>query len=240
MNNIPLSGEGVRLAWKLGAVPDGMGLMLTTYADALPFPRSAKSAPLWDLIMFSFPYLWVNRRGERFVDEGSMNGAYMANAVARQKDGAYFMIIDHDIKEMLRTEGPDIWGYLSDDLLLDLDELFDYVVEKGADNFYRADSIEALAEQMDVPVEALKQTVAQYNEDCHRGHDSLFAKDRKFLRPVETPRFYAIRHMNSGYGSVGGSKSTARHGPSARTLSLSRVSMPPGTAPTAPSATIPP
>ena len=204
VNNIPLTGDGIRLAWKLGAVPDKMSLMLTSYCDGEYFPRSAQTQPLWDLMMFSFPYLWVNKQGERFVDEGAMNGCYLANAIARQKDGAYFMILDQATKEKIQKEGPDIWGYLSDNIKLDLDEMFDAVIAAGADNYYRADTMEELAEQMGVPYGALKENVDAYNAGCHKGYDPLFDKKRKFLRPVETPKFYGIRRKNASYGSVGG------------------------------------
>lgn len=109
VNSIPLTGDGVRLARKLGAVPDGMELMLTSYCDGDRFPRNAETQRLWDLMMFSFPYLWVNKEGERFVNEGLMNGCYLANAIANQTDGTYYMILDHATKEKIRTEGP---GYL--------------------------------------------------------------------------------------------------------------------------------
>ena len=99
VNNIPLTGDGVRLARKLGAVPDGMELMLTSYCDGQSFPRTAETQPLWDLMMFSFPYLWVNKEGERFVNEGLMNGCYLANAIANQTDGTYYMILDHATKK---------------------------------------------------------------------------------------------------------------------------------------------
>lgn len=204
VHNIPMTGDGIRLAWELGAVPDGMSLMLTSYCDGEYFPRSAKTQPLWDLMMFSFPYLWVNKQGERFVDEGAMNGCYLANAIARQKDGTYYMILDKETKDKIKNEGPDIWGYLSDNIQIDLDELFDAVQASGADHYYRADSLEALAAQMDIPYENLKATVDAYNDACQKGYDSLFDKKRKFLRPVKTPGFYAIRRKNAAYGTVGG------------------------------------
>lgn len=204
VNSIPLTGDGVRLARKLGAVPDGMELMLTSYCDGDRFPRNAETQRLWDLMMFSFPYLWVNKEGERFVNEGLMNGCYLANAIANQTDGTYYMILDHATKEKIRTEGPDIWGYLSNDIQIDMDELFDKVIEGGSKNYFRAESIEDLADQIQVPVETLKATIKRYNADCAVGYDSLFNKKRKFLRPVKEAKYYAIRRKNGSYGSVGG------------------------------------
>ena len=84
--------------------------------------------------------------------------------------------------------------------------MFDEVIKAGADNYFRADSLEELAGQIQVPLDALKETVETYNQDCHRGYDSLFDKKRKYLRPVEMPKYYVIRRKNASYGSVGGIK----------------------------------
>lgn len=204
--NIPLTGELIRMAWNLGAVPDGMGLMLTSYMDGLKFPRSLETQPLWDFMAFCFPYLWVNKKGERFVNEGNLNGCYMANAIARQKDGQYFMVFDQALVDQIKNEGPDVYGYLSDKNKVDIGMLFEKVMAKGADNYYIADSIEELAEKMGVPVEAFKETIEEYNDACDQRYDPLFAKKPKYLRPLRTPKYYAVKRMNAGYGSVGGIK----------------------------------
>lgn len=87
---------------------------------------------------------------------------------------------------------------------IDMDELFDKVIEGGSKNYFRAESIEDLADQIQVPVETLKATIKRYNADCAVGYDSLFNKKRKFLRPVKEAKYYAIRRKNGSYGSVGG------------------------------------
>ena len=205
-NRIPLTGELIRMAWKLGAVPDGMSLMLTTYMDGFPFPRTPETQPLWDFMVFCFPYLWVNKLGERFVNEGNLNGCYMANAVARQKDGQYYQIFDQALVDQIKDQGPDVYGYLSAKDKLDFGALFDKVMEKGKKELFKADSIEELAQQMEVPVENLKATIEEYNKACDERHDTMFAKNPKYLRPIRTPKYYAIKRMNAGYGSVGGIK----------------------------------
>ena len=53
-------------------------------------------------------------------------------------------------------------------------------MEAGADNYFRADSVKELAEQIQVPAGALQGTIDTYNRDCQRGYDSLFDKKRKF------------------------------------------------------------
>ncbi len=46
----------------------------------------------------------------------------------------------------------------------------------------------------------------EYNADCDRGHDSLFVKDRKYLRPLRVPPFYAVRGHVSICDAYGGIK----------------------------------
>lgn len=206
VHSLPLPGFGIRKAYELGAVSDGYALMMTTFCDGEKFPRSKKTQPLWDLMMFSFPYLWVNKQGKRFVNEGLMDGASMANAVSRQKDGAYYMIFDRNIAEHIKKFGPDIHGYLAEDLECDVEAMFNTVIESGAENYYRADTLEELAEMMDVPYVQLCKTVEKYNQDCYGHYDSQFCKNRRFLYPIDTPKYYAIRRKNAGYGTVGGIK----------------------------------
>ena len=56
----------------------------------------------------------------------------------------------------------------------------------------------------------LENTVADYNACCEKGHDDLFAKNPKFLRPVRKPRFYAFKLLPGGYGTIGGIKINER------------------------------
>jgi fumarate reductase flavoprotein subunit len=39
----------------------------------------------------------------------------------------------------------------------------------------------------------LKATIGEYNADCDDKHDGLFAKDRRYLRPLRTPPYYAVK-----------------------------------------------
>jgi fumarate reductase flavoprotein subunit len=55
----------------------------------------------------------------------------------------------------------------------------------------KADSIEALAEKMAVPVIALKATVARYNDLARKGKDLDFGKRADRMTTIEKPPFYA-------------------------------------------------
>ena len=51
---------------------------------------------------------------------------------------------------------------------------------------------------------ALRAAVDEYNSACARGHDGLFAKNPKFLRPLVGPKFYAARARTVTLGTKGG------------------------------------
>ena len=58
---------------------------------------------------------------------------------------------------------------------------------------HRADSLDELAEMLRVPTDALKQSVARYNELCEKGEYVDYGKEKKYLKPIDTPPFWGIR-----------------------------------------------
>ena len=72
------------------------------------------------------------------------------------------------------------------------------------DHWPVADSIEELAGKMEVDPEVFTATVEEYNRFCEQGHDELFAKDAKYLRPIIGPKFYAIKARTIFLGTLGG------------------------------------
>ena len=53
---------------------------------------------------------------------------------------------------------------------------------------------------------ALRRTVENYNRDCDRGHDTLFAKERRYMQPLITPPFYALQAGVIFLTTIGGIK----------------------------------
>jgi len=71
---------------------------------------------------------------------------------------------------------------------------------------FEADSIEELADKMGVDPQIFKDTVEEYNSYCEKGHDELFAKDPRYLRPIKGPKFYAAKARTIFLGTLGGIK----------------------------------
>lgn len=67
-----------------------------------------------------------------------------------------------------------------------------------------AETLEELAEQMQVPAENLKETVARYNELCKKGRDEDFGKYPRYLIPLEKGPYYAFKCFLGTDGVFGG------------------------------------
>jgi fumarate reductase flavoprotein subunit len=72
------------------------------------------------------------------------------------------------------------------------------------------DSLEELAGWIGIAPAELKAEIDTYNENCDRGRDSLFTKDRRYLIPLRTPPYYAIRWSASIINTIGGIKINER------------------------------
>jgi len=79
-------------------------------------------------------------------------------------------------------------------------------LERGTTEIFAADTVAALAGKMGVSPETLKATIDEYNAFCEKRHDDLFAKDARYLFPIEGPRYYAVKARTVFLGTMGGIK----------------------------------
>lgn len=74
----------------------------------------------------------------------------------------------------------------------------------------RADTIEELAELIDVPADELATTVETWNESCEKGVDVQFYRSPDWQTPVKAAPFYAIRMQPEFINTDGGPVRTAK------------------------------
>lgn len=67
-----------------------------------------------------------------------------------------------------------------------------------------ADTLEELADKMEVPRDTFVETVRRYNELCEKGHDDDFYKLPNYLKPITQAPFFAIRSHMATDGVFGG------------------------------------
>jgi fumarate reductase flavoprotein subunit len=195
-----LVGDGIRMAWEVGAARTDMTMELIYLMPGELNPEIAET--------FRQPHLLVNLLGERFMNEGIMpNTTFTGNAISRQKDRTAFLIFDEDIKRHMERVGFDSYHLVFPfTKVSNLDALMQQAFDSGYKDLFVADSLEDLADQTGIDSDGLKATVDEYNGYCERGFDPIFNKSHRLLRPIKTPRFYAGKQLPGAYGSLGGIK----------------------------------
>ena len=146
--------------------------------------------------MGSVPFLCLNDNGERFMNEETQH--IWVNDLLRYQPnpGWYSSFFDSDYvaqcEEMEKSSTP-------------VEKLEIYIpgfvenpegVRTELINTHRADTIEELAEEMGLPVDAVVASIERYNEIVEAGEDTDFGKNAKYLKPIKTPPFWGIhRHI---------------------------------------------
>jgi fumarate reductase flavoprotein subunit len=197
-------GDGLRMAVGAGAATEGLGLL------QLIGPRFATSSYIAAIVVEPNT-IWLNKRGERFVDESlSFRWPEAANALARQPDKICYNMFDEKIKQIFMNEGVSRgWiKYPTGTKMTELDKEIRAQLSKGEIKI--SDSWEEIAKWMSVVPQVLKATIDEYNVFCDQKYDPTFAKDPRFLIPVRTPPFYALKCHQGFHGTVGGIKINQR------------------------------
>lgn len=207
VGNIDKMGDGIRMAWEAGAAEEGLGI-LELFRVGPVGPDFAMRGQIE--LAASQPDLWIDRTGQRFCDESiSFNDTSVGNANARYKEGYTYSVFDDSIIQRLLDRGIDrnvAWEFLPGSRPLDLDLEIRTAIERGTQEIFAAESVEELAEKISINPSVLKATIDEYNEFCEKGHDDLFAKDRRYLWALKGPRFYAVKARTIFLGTLGGIK----------------------------------
>lgn len=205
--NVNKTGDGIKMAWKMGAAAEGLGVLQLTGGSPVG-PGIRQGGHL--AAASSQPYLWINQEGVRFCDESiAYNFTFAGNAVSRQKGGYAFRVFDERTKGYMVERGIDVaLGIFvpATTKLIHLDAEIKEALEKGNKDVFVADSPEALAAKMGIDPAVFKKTVGEYNKFCEKNRDDLYAKDPKFLQPVKTAQFYGFKCYLSFLGTLGGVK----------------------------------
>ena len=195
-----VQGDGIKMAWEVGAARTDMGVELVYGMRGDLEPEVAS--------IFREPHLMVNLFGERFINEETIkNPAFTGNAISRQKDRCAFLIFDETMKKNMEKKGLDFTNQVFNfTTFKNLDDTIENALKQGIEDIFVADSVEELAEKTGIDPDGLLKTIDEYNRSCDNGYDTLFGKSRRFLRPVRDPKFYAGKHFPTGYGTLGGIK----------------------------------
>jgi fumarate reductase flavoprotein subunit len=197
---LPHMGDGLLMAMEIGAATEGLGNLHLRG----PYFRGS----LEGVVAAMQPNtIWVNKKGERFVDEGTaFYWPEAANALNRQPDRICYALFDEKIKKIFSEEGV-VQGYSrfrARAKLIELERNLQLEVDQGGVKI--SDSWEEIAMWIGAAPIVLKNAIEEYNSFCDQKHDKMFVKDQRFLLPLHTPPFYALKCYQSFFGTIGGIK----------------------------------
>lgn len=173
------TGDGLRMAWALGADMADMGYAKGTFGAPVEVPRAGHAAPLIVSAMYRGALI-VNRAGRRFVDE-SLSYKVIGDRCLAQDGAVAFQVFD---RRVMDQSAP-------------LPRNVDFAGALEAGLVRCASTLDGLAAELGIDAEALCRTVRRYN-DAVAGHEpdefgrtSLGAGYGQ-LAPIDRPPFYGI------------------------------------------------
>ena len=208
-----MTGDGLLMAEEIGAIVDDQLAILLVGG-----PGSSTSLNI--SLDNRFDTVVVNKDGERYYDESlslNYNPDDSTNTLTRQRGKEFYVLLDSGIiKDAEQSnEAPPQGGMPggtggsggmpngapggSGRMPMD---------EKGssAGNEKIADTWEEIAEFIGADPKVLKETIDRYNSFCEKGCDYDFFKDKKYLRPLNTPPYVAVRGSHGCQTTFGGIK----------------------------------
>jgi flavocytochrome c len=167
-------GDGLRMAWGLGAGMRDMGHIKGTFGG---YP-SAKPGEHSIMLPIYVGAIAVNAKGQRFIDE-SKSYKLIGDAVLQQPDAIGYQIFDQKIFDRGQRGIPTM----------------DFAAKLERGQVVKADSLRALARALAIDAAGLLRTVAEYNADVDSGADSRFGRDGLSnhygdLAKIASPPFY--------------------------------------------------
>ena len=185
LSGLPLKGDGLYLAAEAGAAIENFVTVL-------------KEGPRFDLRKWPVMHferdpatLWVNKKGERFIDETIGYHVFESvNAMLRQPDKISYALLDATLRRQFEGKMPDLEKALQ--------------AEVKKDRVKISDSWDDIAAWIGADPGVLKATVAKYNSFCRQEYDGDYAKERRYLLPLTSPPYYAIKGLSVILDTIGG------------------------------------
>lgn len=201
--NVPVggscTGDGIKAALWCGAAIDPIGAAVTFNRACCKPDEVAGSDLVGKWFWFGEqPFLKVNLNGKRFCNESGPYD-YMLHSAFMQPYHTYVDIWDSDYVEQVRQINevgccrlyPFDNGAPSNMPITKMASDFEALIEAGY--IQQADTMEELAEKLNLPVDATVETWERYNGFAEAGKDEDYNKEPYRLTQLTHPPYYGVR-----------------------------------------------
>ncbi|MGI6106244.1 MAG: FAD-dependent oxidoreductase [Raoultibacter sp.] len=198
-------------AAQLGRAGDGHLMAIQAGASLVPLGHCKQLHCVFasDWHTSAVPLLSLDMKGKRFMNEEIAMTLWhnSLNVLTDQEDRGVFVRVFDDAfetkiegigtREMLEAYIPDS-GVTKEEF----DAVTNYTPSMA--DMHKADTLDELASILGVPADALKESVAKWNEYCAAGEDPEFGLDKKYLKTIDTPPYWGVNQhvkiiaINSG------------------------------------------
>jgi fumarate reductase flavoprotein subunit len=211
------TGDGVNLALGANAALAGMGALAgnSPYLDHEPAIRQFRGPDHMQQTRcaLSQPFLWVNKGGDRFYNE-SLGSVFsdVYNAMTAN-GGLMWSIFDDKMRRMMIENGP-LTPFNAIVVPGQKMEALDMGIQKGLESgfAFKAATIEALADQIDIKQEKLRETIETVNRHADQGYDPDFSRKAEHLIRFDLDKgpYFALKGLRTFFLTLGGVKINTR------------------------------
>ena len=186
------NGDGIRMAFEIGADDEGLGKLI------LHGPTTEARAAFG--IAIEANSVWVNKDGERFMQESASFSPFESvNGVLRQPGQVCYSIFDAAMVQNALKNGMERPFESSLHSRRIKDQLEQGLKDEAAQGrMLISDSWIEIAKWIGVKPALLKATIDEYNACCDKGHDDQFAKTAQKPETVKNSTLLC-RQMLSGH-----------------------------------------
>ncbi len=182
-NSPAITGDGIVMAEKIGAKLEGMEyVQLYPFANPYTGVYYGYESPIWS----SEGFAYINQDGNRFVNELSTRKERSDGILAQ--DGHVIGLYNQEVADRMGLEELHAKEYA-------------ITLEQGV--FYKADTLEEIAEYFDINAENLVKTMDNYNKYMEDGVDPEFGRTTSLV-PMNGGPWYAMIGVPTVHHTMGG------------------------------------
>lgn len=151
--------------------------------------------------------IWLNKNGQRFIDEGGYTNWENGNAILMQPEKTAYVVFDESIRQKIEEKERIMKSRINTpEEAPENGFRKNFKAQEDKDLAFSSVSLDNIALWIGAKPKILKETIEEYNAAADNGYDPVFAKETKNLIPLSSPPYYVIKCFVDCGETMGGIK----------------------------------